>query len=339
MEQTLAKAVLGGSGSTARWPWTTTCRPRGVPRPGRKRVRRLPPRRALTSPAQGVGPVHARLRRPAPAARAGTVAAAGSAALRVRPRCSSATLRVRTDFGFGRTAGRPSAALDHPRCPWSDALDDGGGGHRAASTHGDQSGDGILPLQFVQGGRHRPVRRCCPPGSQPMTPPLTLTRSGSGALPAGRRVLVVQPHRGGCIIVTGSGRRRRGGRGCAGGVAGPGHGSKQVRSRMYPRGCLPTTAAPAHRSTSRRASPRQRRAAWRCRRLSSRISAQAKGCRSGWPSSGRGAQYHVVTSSPGPTTARPVGAAPITGSYSNGGACTRPSAPPAPRMRKRPGRS
>ena len=48
-----------------------------------------------------------------------------------------------------------------------------------------------------------------------MTPPLTLTRSGSGALPAGRRVLVVQPHRGGHHRYR-LGRRRRGGRGCRG---------------------------------------------------------------------------------------------------------------------------
>ncbi len=67
---------------------------------------------------------------------------------------------------------------------------------------------------------------------------------------------------------------------------------------------------------------------------SSRISAHANGCASGWPSSGRGIHDQLVTLPSGPTCTSASGGACVTGSYSNGGACTRPSAPRAPRMRR-----
>ena len=67
---------------------------------------------------------------------------------------------------------------------------------------------------------------------------------------------------------------------------------------------------------------------------SSRISAQANGCSSGWPSIGRAAQDHVVTVPAEPTSTSSPGGSPVCGSYSNGGTCTRPSAPRAPRMRR-----
>ena len=67
---------------------------------------------------------------------------------------------------------------------------------------------------------------------------------------------------------------------------------------------------------------------------SSRISAQANGSASGWPASGLGTHDQVVTVPPGPTSTSSAGGAKVTGSYSNGGACTRPSAPRAPRMRR-----
>ena len=66
---------------------------------------------------------------------------------------------------------------------------------------------------------------------------------------------------------------------------------------------------------------------------SSRISAQANGSASGWPSSGSGIQDQLITVPSGPPRSSPGGSA-VTGSYSNGGACTRPSAPRAPRMRR-----
>jgi hypothetical protein len=67
---------------------------------------------------------------------------------------------------------------------------------------------------------------------------------------------------------------------------------------------------------------------------SSRISAQANGCSSGWPSIGRAAQDQVVTVPAEPTSTSSAGGSPVRGSYSNGGTCTRPSAPRAPRMRR-----
>ena len=67
---------------------------------------------------------------------------------------------------------------------------------------------------------------------------------------------------------------------------------------------------------------------------SSRISAQANGCASGCPSSGSATHVQLVTVPSGPTSTSPVGGAKVTGSYSNGGACTRPSAPREPRMRR-----
>ena len=67
---------------------------------------------------------------------------------------------------------------------------------------------------------------------------------------------------------------------------------------------------------------------------SSRISAQANGCASGWPSSGSGIHDQLITVPSGPTGTSSAGGASVTGSYSNGGACTRPSAARAPRMRR-----
>ena len=67
---------------------------------------------------------------------------------------------------------------------------------------------------------------------------------------------------------------------------------------------------------------------------SSRISAQANGCASGCPSSGSAAHVQLVTVPSGPTSTSSAGGAKVTGSYSNGGACTRPSAPREPRMRR-----
>ncbi len=67
---------------------------------------------------------------------------------------------------------------------------------------------------------------------------------------------------------------------------------------------------------------------------SSRISAQANGCGSGWPSSGCAIQVQLVTMPSGPTSTSSAGGAKVTGSYSNGGACTVPSAPREPRIRR-----
>ena len=67
---------------------------------------------------------------------------------------------------------------------------------------------------------------------------------------------------------------------------------------------------------------------------SSRISAQANGSASGWPASGSGIQDQLTTVPSGPTGTSSEGGSALTGSYSNGGACTRPSAPRAPRMRR-----
>ena len=71
---------------------------------------------------------------------------------------------------------------------------------------------------------------------------------------------------------------------------------------------------------------------------SSRISAQANGCSSGWPASGAGAHDQVSTVPVGPTSTSSAGGSAVTGSYSNGGACTRPSAARAaedPALRQR----
>ncbi len=72
---------------------------------------------------------------------------------------------------------------------------------------------------------------------------------------------------------------------------------------------------------------------------SSRISAQANGRSSGWPSTGTGCQDQVSTVPAGPTGTSSAGGANVTGSYSAGGTCTRPSALREPRMRRRPVRS
>ncbi len=67
---------------------------------------------------------------------------------------------------------------------------------------------------------------------------------------------------------------------------------------------------------------------------SSRISAQANGPASGWPSSGSGIHDQLTTVPSGPTSVSSAGGSAFTGSNSNGGACTRPSAPRAPRIRR-----
>src|ERR1700675_4199138 len=44
-----------------------------------------------------------------------------------------------------------------PKTAWPlHALDDGGGGHRAARAHGDQRGGRVAPLEFVQRGGEQP---------------------------------------------------------------------------------------------------------------------------------------------------------------------------------------
>ena len=67
---------------------------------------------------------------------------------------------------------------------------------------------------------------------------------------------------------------------------------------------------------------------------SSRISAQPNGRSSGWPSSGSASHVQLTTVPAGPTATSSSGGRDVTGSYSNGGACTLPSAPRAPRMRR-----
>ena len=67
---------------------------------------------------------------------------------------------------------------------------------------------------------------------------------------------------------------------------------------------------------------------------SSRISAQPNGCASGCPSRGSGTQVQLMTVPSGPTSTRSPGGSLVPGSYSNGGACTRPSAARAPRIRR-----
>ena len=117
-------------------------------------------------------------------------------------------------------------------------------------------------------------------------------------------------------------------------AAGPSHGSKQAMSRM-----LPTRLAD-HRGRTRRpariaaADPASTACSIAVSAPSSRISAQANGPASGWPSSGSGIQDQLTTVPSGPTSISSPGGSELTGSYSNGGACTRPSAPRAPRMRR-----
>ncbi len=67
---------------------------------------------------------------------------------------------------------------------------------------------------------------------------------------------------------------------------------------------------------------------------SSRISAQPNGCASGWPSSGRGTHDQLMTVPSAATCISSPGGAEVTGSYSKGGACTRPSEPRAPSIRR-----
>ena len=67
---------------------------------------------------------------------------------------------------------------------------------------------------------------------------------------------------------------------------------------------------------------------------SSRISAQANGSASGCPASGSGIHDQLTTVPSGPTGTSSPGGSALTGSYSNGGACIRPSAPRAPRIRR-----
>ena len=67
---------------------------------------------------------------------------------------------------------------------------------------------------------------------------------------------------------------------------------------------------------------------------SRRTSAHANGPASGWPSSGAGIHDQLMTVPSEPTSTSSAGGAKVTGSYSNGGACTRPSAPREPRMRR-----
>jgi hypothetical protein len=68
---------------------------------------------------------------------------------------------------------------------------------------------------------------------------------------------------------------------------------------------------------------------------SSLISAQPNACGSGCPSIGRSVQVQLTTLPSGPTSTSSAGGAPVTGSYSNGGACTRPSDAFAPSIRRR----
>ena len=102
---------------------------------------------------------------------------------------------------------------------------------------------------------------------------------------------------------------------------------------------LPTRLA-AHRGRTRRpvrmaaADPASTACSIAVSAPSSRISAQANGSVSGWPSSGSGIQDQLTTVPSGPTSTSSPGGSELTGSYSNGGACTRPSAPRAPRMRR-----
>ena len=102
---------------------------------------------------------------------------------------------------------------------------------------------------------------------------------------------------------------------------------------------LPTRFA-AHRGRTRRpvrmaaADPASTACSIAVSAPSSRISAQANGLVSGWPSSGSGIQDQLITVPSGPTATSSPGGSELTGSYSNGGACTRPSAPRAPRMRR-----
>ena len=111
-------------------------------------------------------------------------------------------------------------------------------------------------------------------------------------------------------------------------------GTKQVISRM-----LPVVLA-AHRGWTRRpvrmavADPASTTCSIVVSAPSSLISAQAKGCVSGCPSSGCAIQVQLMTVPPGPTSTNSAGGAKVTGSYSNGGACTFPSAPRAPRIRR-----
>ena len=98
---------------------------------------------------------------------------------------------------------------------------------------------------------------------------------------------------------------------------------------------LPTRLA-AHRGRTRRpvriaaADPASTACSIAVSAPSSRISAQANGSASGWPSSGSGIQDQLTTVPCGADLDQLARRFRVTGSYSNGGACTRPSAPRAP---------
>src|ERR1700753_3365577 len=99
--------------------------------------------------------------------------------------------------------------------------------------------------------------------------------------------------------------------------ADPRYGSKQVMSLM-----LPVRAA-AHRGRTRSpvrmaaAEPASTACSSAVSAPSSRISAQANGTASGWPSSGSGIQDQLTTVPSGPTGTSSPGGEAVTGSYSN----------------------
>jgi hypothetical protein len=98
-------------------------------------------------------------------------------------------------------------------------------------------------------------------------------------------------------------------------MLGEGAGAQRTRTRM-PVCTVPSTACSRHVSAPSR-----------------RMNAHANGRSSGWPSSGDGSQHQVTTVPSRATSTSSSGAICVTGSYSNGGTCTRPSAARAPRIR------
>ena len=111
-------------------------------------------------------------------------------------------------------------------------------------------------------------------------------------------------------------------------------GSKQAMSRMLP------TRSSAHRGRTRipvriaAGDPASTACSSAVSAPSSRISAHPNGRSSGCPASGDGSHDQLTTVPAGPTSTSSPGGRLVTGSYSNGGACTRPSAARAPRMRR-----
>ncbi len=114
----------------------------------------------------------------------------------------------------------------------------------------------------------------------------------------------------------------------------PSHGSKQAMSLMLPTGVATQRGRTRSPVCMAAGHPASTACSMAVSAPSSRISAQPNGRASGCPSRGSGIQVQLTTVPSGPTSSSVPGDSPVPGSYSNGGACTRPSAARVPRIRR-----